>query len=196
MSARPYTQTARAAAQDRTRAALLDAAERAFFAPAGWDGASLEAIAAEVGSTKQTLLRHFGSKDGLLIAAADRAFARVRDQRMAAPQGDVAGAVDNLLEHYDEHGARAIRLAAPDGDGPIAAYGQRGREFHYNWVEHAFAPWLRTRRGRARTRLRAALIVACDVHAWWILTHDLGLGRDDVRATLILTIERLLEEDA
>jgi len=30
------------------------------------------------------------------------------------------------------------------------------------------------------------------VQSWWILAHDLGLSRAEVRATLILCIRRLL----
>jgi hypothetical protein len=67
---------------------------------------------------------------------------------------------------------------------------------HYEWVEHAFGAWLDRARGTKQRRLRGALIVACDVQAWWILSHDLALSRRDVRATLVLTIRRLLGEDA
>ena len=79
---------------------------------------------------------------------------------------------------------------------PVADIGPAARQFHYDWVEHAFGGWLGRLRGRERRRVRAALIVACDVHAWSILAHDLGLPRAEVRATLVLTIRRLLEEDA
>jgi AcrR family transcriptional regulator len=191
---RTYTQVARAAAQDRTRTALLDAAEEAFF-DGPWEQASLEAIAARAGVTKQTLLRHFGSKDGLLEQAHGRAFERVRAERLRAPTDDVEGAIDNLLDHYERYGERAMRIGARGGDGTLERFGRRAREMHYGWVEHAFGAWLARARGPERRRLRAALIVACDVQAWWILAHDLALPRRDVRATLNLTIRTLLGED-
>ena len=192
---RTYTKVARAAAQDRTRTALLDAAEEAFYA-GSWEQASLEAIAARAGVTKQTLLRHFGSKDGLLEQAYERAFERVRAERLSAPADDIDGAIDNLLDHYERHGERALKIGALGGDGTLGRFGRRAREMHYDWVEHAFGAWLRRTRGADRRRLRAALIVACDVQAWWILAHDLALSRRDVRATLDLTIRRLVGEDA
>jgi AcrR family transcriptional regulator len=194
-STRPYVQVARAAARDRTREALLDAAEEAFFS-VGWEQISLEGIAADAGVTKQTLLRHFGSKDGLFEHTCARAFERVRAQRMSAPTHDIEGAVDNLLDHYDDVGERALMLAAADGDGRVAQIGRMGREFHYEWVEHAFGSWLAAARGRARARKRATLIALCDVHTWWLLSHDLDLPRAEVRATLIDAIRRLLEEEA
>jgi AcrR family transcriptional regulator len=193
--ARTYTQVRRAAAQDRTRTALLDAAEDAFFSRP-WDEVSLEAIAAAAGSTKQTLLRHFGSKDGLLEQAYERAFERVREQRLAAPTDDIAGAVDNLLDHYEQSGERAIKIAAMPGGGRIGEIGRRSRQLHYDWVEHAFGRRLDRAGPTERARLHAALIVACDVQSWWILSRDLRLDRPEVRATLILTIRRLLGEDA
>jgi AcrR family transcriptional regulator len=192
---RTYTKVARAAAQDRTRAALLDAAEEAFL-EGPWEQASLEAIAARAGVTKQTLLRHFGSKDGLLEQAYERAFQRVRAERLGAPTDDLEGAVDNLLDHYEQHGEHALKIGAMGGDGTLERLGRRAREMHHGWVEHAFGFWLARTRGAERRRLRAALIVACDVQAWWILAHDLALPRREVRATLILTIRRLLGEDA
>jgi AcrR family transcriptional regulator len=192
---RPYAQVARAAAQNRTRTALLDAADEAFFA-GSWEQTSLTEIAVAAGVTKQTLLRHFGSKDGLAVQAATRGQAKVRDQRWSAPTDDVPGAVDNLLDHYDEFGGRALKIAsglASLGGGEMKDIGRTARQLHYDWVDHAFGAWLRGTRGKTRARQRAALIALCDVQTWWLLSHDLELARPEVRATLILAIERLLE---
>src|SRR4051812_35020385 len=67
MNSRTYTQVARAEASERTRDALLDAATEAFFSGT-WGSLSLDAIASAAGTTKQTLLRHYGSKQGLFEA--------------------------------------------------------------------------------------------------------------------------------
>jgi AcrR family transcriptional regulator len=182
---------ARAHAEEHTRTELLDAADQAFMS-GPWEHASLEAIAGAAGVTKQTLLRHFGSKDGLLEQVRRRAIAEVERQRLSAPTNDIAGAVDNLLDHYEIRGGRAMRSSNMDLDGPLADLGRRARQFHYEWVEHAFGAWLDTAAPVERERLRAALIAVCDVQTWWILAHDLSLPRSEVRATLILTIDRLL----
>lgn len=192
--ARGYIKVARAEGEERTRAALLDAADEAFLS-APWEHASLEAIARAAGVTKQTLLRHFGSKDGLLEQVMARAIDEVEKQRLSVPTNDIAGAVDNLLEHYEVRGGRAMRSSNLDMNGSLADLGGRARQFHYDWVELAFGGWLTAVRRSERGRLRAALIAVCDVQAWWILTHDLELSRAEVRATLILTINRLLGED-
>jgi AcrR family transcriptional regulator len=194
-TARTYTKVARAASEERTRTALLDAAEEAFFAKR-WHEISLEAVARRAGVSKQTLLRHFGSKEGLLEHGFRRAFDRVRAQRMVAPTDDIEGAVDNLLAHYDEYGERALKMAAMDGDGAVAEVGRAARELHYDWVDQTFGTWLRAARGKRRGRLRSALIALCDVQTWAILSRDLALPRAEVRATLIVSIRRLLEEES
>lgn len=185
---------ARAEAEERTRAALLDAADEAFLS-GPWEQATLDAIARAAGVTKQTLLRHFGSKEGLLEQGLRRAVHKVEEQRFGVPINDIAGAVDNLLEHYEAVGGRAMRSSNLELDGSLADLGRRARQLHYDWVELAFGGWLAAASASQRRRLRAALIAICDVQAWWVLSHDLQLSRAEVRATLILTITRLLGED-
>lgn len=193
-SSRPYRQVSRAKAQRRTREALLDAAEREFF-DGHWERASLASMAVSAGVTKQTLLRHFGSKDGLFEQAMARGYSQVSAQRLSAPHDDIPGAVDNLLDHYQQWGDRSLRIAAiGDGSGLSADVSRQARQLHYDWVEHAFGVRLDRLHGQHRARRRAVLIALCDVHTWWLLSHELGLDRDEVRATLIDAIEALLEE--
>lgn len=191
---RTYTKRSRAAAEQATRAALLDAAEATFF-ERGWERTPLEAIAAQAGVTKQTLLRHFGSKDGLLAAAYERGLERVRAQRFSAPPGDVEAAIGNLVDHYERDGVRSLRLGALT-DGVGAEIADAARTLHRDWVRHAFGGRLAAAPAPDRDRLLAALVVVCDVHAWSILARDLGLPGSEVRATLVLTVRRLLGEDA
>ena len=102
---------ARARAQERNRDALVDAALDEFY-EGRWQKVSLEALAARAGVTKQTLLRHFGSKDGLLLQALLRGAEQVLDQRWSAPTDDIAGAVANLVDHYEAWGERSLRIGA------------------------------------------------------------------------------------
>jgi len=193
---RPYRQVARAQAQQHTREALQDAAIEEFT-QGKWEKVSLQALAARAGVTKQTLLRHFGSKDGLLMQALANGAAEMLKQRWSAPPGDVEGAVDNVLDHYEAWGERSLRVGAwLEGGAPeLARFSQMARQLHYNWVEYAFGPHLERLRGQARARCRAALIALCDVHTWWLLSHDLGFERAEVLATLTNAIERLLAEE-
>ncbi len=192
---RPYKQVARARASARTRDALLDSANDELFA-GDWSKASLESLSARAGVTKQTLLRHFGSKDGLLIEAIMRGAARVHDQRWSAPRGDIAGTVENLLDHYEEWGERSMRIGAwQRGPVMLALVSKAARKFHYDWVEYTFGPWLDPLDGQTRVRRRAALIALCDLQSWWILSHDLELPRSEIHVILLDMIERLLASE-
>ncbi len=192
---RPYKQVARAEAREQTRDALLDAASEEFF-EGQWLKTSLESLSAKAGVTKQTLLRHFGSKDGLLIQAMMRTGGQARDQRWSAPAGDIPGVVDNLLDHYEDWGTRSMRIGAwQDGPTILAMISHAARQFHYNWVDYAFAPQLEDLNGVARIQCRAALIAICDVQTWWIFSHDLKLSRSEVRTTLINMITRMIADE-
>jgi AcrR family transcriptional regulator len=122
-SSRTYTKVARAEAEEQTRAALIAAADEAFLS-GPWERASLESRGQSAGVTKQTLLRHFGSKDGLLEQTLRLAVAEVEHQRFSAPTDDILGAVDNLLDHYEDRGGRAMRSTNLNVGGPLAELAQ------------------------------------------------------------------------
>ncbi len=190
---RPYKQVARAQAQERNRDALLDAAADEFYR-GRWPSTSLEALATRAGVTKQTLLRHFGSKDRLLLQALSRGAAQVLEQRWSTPRDSVEGIVENLLEHYETWGERALRIGAwRTGPAFLARMSKLARQVHYEWVDFAFASWLEPLAQEDRARRRAALIALCDVQTWWLLEHDLELGHAQVSATLVTAIKALIE---
>jgi AcrR family transcriptional regulator len=186
---RPYKQQARAQSQQRTRDALLDAAIDEFSGDR-WQRTSLEALARRAGVTKQTLLRHFGSKDGLLEASIRRTSEIVRPP---APAGDVPGTVRNLVKHYERYGDLMMRLL---GEGNwfylVRKATDRGREVHRQWVAHAFGPQLAQLDDRTRTRRLAQLVAVCDVYVWKLLRRDMQLGLPEAEVALIEMIEGLL----
>ena len=69
----------------RTSDRILDAALTSFSSR-GYDGTSLDALAAGLGVRKQTILHHFGSKEGLLGAVLGRTV----DELAAAVDGGIA----------------------------------------------------------------------------------------------------------
>ncbi len=73
-----------------TRERIL-AAARVAVAERGYDGVSLDQLAAGLGVTKQTVLHHVGSKDGLIAAVLDRCAAELGaafDHGLAAAGSD------------------------------------------------------------------------------------------------------------
>jgi AcrR family transcriptional regulator len=188
---RPYRQVARAEAQQRTRDALLDAASEELTKD-GLSKASLEAVAAKAGVTKQTALRHFGSKEGLIEAAIRRASEIVRKERAKAPIGDVPGAVRNLMDHYERYGDLMMRLLA-EGNWfyLVRKVTDRGRDLHREWVERTFEPQLAGLSGEARKRRTAQLVAVCDLYVWKILRRDMKLDVTETEVAVIELIEGL-----
>jgi AcrR family transcriptional regulator len=142
-------------------------------------GATLEDVAARSGVTVQTVIRRFGSKEDLIVAAAEEARADVRAQRGAAPVGDIAGAVENLIDHYEEWGDIQAELVAQEDRFPaIRRITDPGRELHREWVEHTFGPFLEGWEGQDRERRLVEFIVLTDLMVWKLVRRDLGLSRD------------------
>jgi AcrR family transcriptional regulator len=203
---RPYKQVARAQAQEHTRETLLQAASEEVE-QVGWTRASLEAVAERAGVTKQTALRHFGSKEGLLDAILQRVSSSVVKERAEAPIGDIPGAVGNLVRHYERYGHMVMRLL-PYKDASLRVLGREshvpfvhravghGQQVHAEWVARTFEPQLSRLDAGARERRMAQLISVCDVYMWKILRRDLGMSIPAVEEALVELIERLVEPDA
>ncbi len=190
---RPYKKVAREQSEQRTRDALLDAADEEL-ARDGLSHASLESVAAKAGVTKQTLLRHFGSKEGLIEATIRRASELVRKERAKAPVGDVPGAVRNLMKHYERYGDLMMRLLAEGHRSYLVRkVTDRGREVHLEWVKRTFEPQLRSLRDDEARKVRMAQLVAvCDVYVWKLLRRDMKLNVSQAQAALIELIESLV----
>jgi AcrR family transcriptional regulator len=171
---RSYTMRARAESKSKTRERILDAVIALSQARL-----SLEIVLADVaeraGVTVQTVLRHFGSRQGLFERAQARQVARVRAER-AAPVGDAASAVRTIVNFYDRLGEWSLRLQAQEhSDEPSRRRVELGRRLHREWVEEVFAPQLAGRRDREE--LVDLLVVATDLLTWKILRRDGGMDR-------------------
>ena len=100
----------------RTRAAMLEAAGPVFY-QRGLDGVGIAELCASVGASKETLYRHFGSKDGLieavLQARSDRINVWLRGAVEAAgadPVAQLAAVFGVLGEWYEEPDFRGCAI--------------------------------------------------------------------------------------
>jgi AcrR family transcriptional regulator len=181
---RPYRMTARADAVRATADGILDAAIATFW-QRPTDDISLVEIARRAGTTKQTVLRRFKSKDLLFAAAVERAFAQTRDERDKVTPGNVEGAIRVLVAHYERVGDGVIRLLAEEERNPaLREIIDRGRAAHAAWCEQAFAPTLDDLDGTARDRRIAQLVAVCDVYMWKLLRRDRRLSRRQTEMAL------------
>ncbi len=185
---RSYRQTRRADATERTRAAILAAAQAAFRANPGGDP-SLEAVAERAGVSTRTVIRQFGSKDGLMTAAIEGGMAQSATDRSVAP-GDVAAAVRKLADHYEADGDEVMLwLSLADRLAHVRRITERGTQMHVEWVETVFAPDLDgLPRGARRARV-GAIATALDVYTWHLLRRREGLGREATRSAMRALVE-------
>jgi AcrR family transcriptional regulator len=169
------------------------AAARNRFGRQPYDEVTLEMLAADAGVTVQTVLRRFGSKDGLVRAVWTAAQPAVAAQRDAAPSGDLPGTVANLAEHYEHFGDEVLQLLRQELRVPVfAEVTAVGRAFHAAWVDRVFAPWLAGRCGDDRKRLHAQLVTACDVYTWHLLRRQAGLSRAATEQAIRELVEGVL----
>jgi AcrR family transcriptional regulator len=80
---------------------IVDVAMR-HFADRGFRGARVEDIAAEVGIAKGTVFLHFGSKEGLFLAAYERAVGML-PAWLDAPADVVEGGFWSVLDYWLRH---------------------------------------------------------------------------------------------
>ena len=120
----------------RTRARILDAAER-LFKERGYDGVGIDAIMAEASLTRGGFYAHFDSKEALLAATVCGTEQLERmTSALAGADEDRAGAIGNLLAiylsgwHRDNPGegcpmAALASAVAKQGGAAGAAFGEQ-----------------------------------------------------------------------
>jgi AcrR family transcriptional regulator len=180
---RTYRQSARALAAEATGERILDAFARQLR-ERWFDEIRLEDVAHEAGVTIQTVLRRFGSKDGLLDAMHERLGSEIRQRREVEP-GDVAGAIASLIEDYEKVGDLIMRsLAQEDRYPAVKAITDVGRIMHRAWIGSAFEPWLERMTSNGRRRATDALVVAGDIYVWKLLRRDMKRPIAEYRALI------------
>jgi AcrR family transcriptional regulator len=100
----------------RTRATIIEAATRLLYVD-GLDGIGVAGLCASIGMSKETLYRHFGSKEGLVEAVLEARSERVLrwlDDAVARssddPASQLAAIFDALGQWYAEPGFRGCAV--------------------------------------------------------------------------------------
>lgn len=190
---RRYRMTVRAEAAAATRERILEVAIAIFWEQPLVD-IPLEVVARRAGVSLPTVIRHFGDRQGLLAAAAEREYTRIRRQRDEAPIGNVSAAVRILVDHYEELGDAVLRLLAEEHRVPgLRAIADQGRAYHATWCARVFAPALDGLDGETYARRLAQLIGVTDVLMWKILRRDRGLSRSETELALRELLEPQME---
>jgi AcrR family transcriptional regulator len=189
---RAYVQTARARSAEQTGERIL-AAAYVRFTSTYYDEVTLDQIAADAGVTVQTVIRRFGSKEGIIRALTEVITRRVVAQRGEASAGDLREAVANLVEHYESEGDMAMHLLRQERRVP--AYAEvtgQGKRLHSAWCARVFEPWLDDLERVDRQRRSAQVVAICDVYNWYLLRRQRGLSRRQVELALVELLEGVL----
>jgi AcrR family transcriptional regulator len=194
MKQREYHMAARADAARATAERIIDALV-SLFLEQPLDQIRLADVAERAGVTVQTVIRRFESKNGLVVAATQHLMAQVGVQRSDVIPGDVAGAVANLVDHYERDGDLALRLLAEEPAIPeLGSITDAARDLHRQWCTTVFAPTVDRLTGIQRKRRLAQLVAVCDVYVWKLLRRDAGLSRAQTELALIEMLTPLTQE--
>jgi AcrR family transcriptional regulator len=194
MKVREYRMGARADAARFTGERIIDALV-SLYLEQPLDRIRLADVAQRAGVTVQTVIRRFESKTGLVVAAAERVAERIAAQRGVVVSGDVAGAVANLLDHYELAGDLSLKLLAEEPSVPgIGSITENGRAYHRDWCATVFAPTLDRLVGPVRRRRLAQLVAICDIYTWKLLRRDAGLSRRQTEIALVEMLTPLTQE--
>jgi AcrR family transcriptional regulator len=157
------------------------------------DEVTLDEVAAATGVTVQTLLRRYGSKEGLFTAANELLNQDFHASRDRVEAGDIDMAVRMIVRGYERNGDTVVRaLFQEERVTAVRSAVEYGRRHHHAWVARVFAPWLESRATRERSRLRGQLIAVLDVFTWKLLRRDLGLSASETEAAMRELLEGLL----
>jgi AcrR family transcriptional regulator len=168
---------ARATAAQATRDRILDIAYTLFL-ERWYDEVTLRDLAKEAGVALQTVVNHFGTKENLFFAVAERFSASIAETRGGVLPDDIAGAAAALVADYEQTGDTNLRMLALEERVPAVAEGlAMGRRNHREWVERTFPATLSGLRGTQRRRCFAELLSITDVLTWKLLRRDHGLSR-------------------
>lgn len=181
---RKYRKSRRAMTEEATGEVILDAALVAFGHEA-FDRVTLQSIAETSDVTVQTVIRRFGSKEGLFQALVERETPRIMAARAVAEDAGLPTALEALLNHYEQDGDVVLNLVAQehllDLVGDVV---EEGRRVHRGWVKRHCRDLLAGTTGAERQRLLYAAVVATDLSTWKLLRRDLGLQPAEVKATM------------
>jgi AcrR family transcriptional regulator len=188
--ARHYRMGERAVSTEATRQRIIDVAIKLLL-ERWYDEISLREIAATAGVALQTVINHFGTKDGIFTAAFDEPI-EVNLMRTAAAPDDIEGAVRLLVDEYERVGDGVIRMLALEGRVPaLRPTADRGRKEHREWVHRTFPAALAPLEGAARERRLNLLVCATDVYTWKLLRRDRELGKGQVATAIRELLEAL-----
>ena len=139
---------------------------------------TLDMIAEEAGVTTRTVLRKFGSKEGLLTASLSYDPAEITIDRAQAIPGNVDNILQTLLAGYEKMGDAAIRTIQLESELEIArTIGNKGRAMHRSWCKAVFADFLPPVNSIHYEIQLTSFIAATEIYLWKLMRKDLAMSK-------------------
>ncbi|MDL9981128.1 TetR/AcrR family transcriptional regulator [Microbacterium sp. ASV49] len=187
---REYDMTLRAEQAAQTRVRILDALT-ALVAEIPLAAVTLPRVADRAGVTVQTVLRNFGSRDGLFAAGLEFGRDAVVAERTITPD-DVDASLAALVDHYERTSTMTLLLLGQESWEPIAAeVTAGGKALHRDWVERVFAHALDD--AADRDEATDLLVVATDLYCYKLLRLDRALSRDRTLQRMRRLVQAVLD---
>jgi AcrR family transcriptional regulator len=155
---------------------------------------TLQMVAKNTGVTVMTILRKFGSKEGLFDAAIRADTAGIQDVRKESQAGNINQAISILMKEYEYAGPAVIRTLAVENDLPVAAkILKKGRELHKEWCQRIFTQYLPESNDKEYEITLGAFYAATDVYKWKLLRNDLRYSEEETEKIFIKTVRGIIK---
>lgn len=142
---------------------------------------TLEAIAERANVSVRTIIRRYGSKEGLFEACIQNNAVDMESHREKAEPGNVDDVIHCLLTDYEAHGDAMVRTLAVEEQLDIARRVLKaGRIYHREWCQRMFAPFLPEKQTNGYEQELMAFVAATELYLWKLLRRDLNY---DLKAT-------------
>ena len=156
---------------------------------------TLDRVAERAGVTVRTILRKYGSKEGLIEACLESEEVAIDPGRQTPEPGNIQTIIEILCAEYEAMYPAVMRTIAAAEQFPAAAkILERGRQYHCEWCARAFSPFLPTPGTQAYETRLTAFIAATEIYLWKLLRRDMGKTLEEVKEVVRLLVEGIISE--
>lgn len=147
---------------------------------------TLDSIADMAEVSVRTLIRKYGSKEGLIEECIKKDAGEIEKRRNEAEVGNIPNIIDHLMHEYEEFGNAIIRTLAVEDDLKIAKrLVQEGRRYHMNWCAHVFSPFLPEEDEKTYNEKLLSFYAATDLYLWKLIRKDLQQSKESCKAVYL-----------
>lgn len=193
-SKRPYKMSKRAESAAQTERDIF-AATAALWHERSISEITLDLVAERASVSVRTIIRRYGSKEGLFEACIQNNAADTQSDRENAEVGNVNSAIQYLLADYEAYGDALIRMLAMEDQLDIArGVLQAGRTYHRDWCARIFSPFLPDKSGSDYETELTAFVAATELYLWKLLRRDLNYDIEQAQKTFLRLVNGLISD--